>query len=70
MYGQPPVGPPGGGYGGPGGPPMGGRGMGGGGGGGGRGGVRLLTPKGQMSGTNMPPAITGLPASKYTSCYS
>jgi hypothetical protein len=48
---------------------MGGRGMGGGGGGGGRGGVRLLTPKGQMSGTNMPPAITGLPASKYIPSY-
>jgi len=36
-------------------------------GGGGRGrggGVRLVTPKGQMSGSNMPPAITGLPQSK------
>jgi len=27
--------------------------------------MRLVTPKGQMSGSNMPPAITGLPASKF-----
>ena len=55
----------GGGFGGgrgPGGP--GGGDFGGGGGRGRGGGMRLVTPKGQMSGSNMPPAITGLPASK------
>lgn len=57
---------PGGGDGGRGG---GGR-FGGGGRGGGPGGMRLMTPKGQMSGSNLLPAITGLPQRKSIHFYS